>query len=62
MRRSTALDAGGRRFLISNDFGDYAVLDRETHGASRARFIRTIRAMRTLNAAPFSRTRPDHSS
>lgn len=32
MRRSTQLDPAGARFLVSNDFGDYAVLDGETHG------------------------------
>lgn len=31
MRRSIELDTSGRRFLVTNDFGDYAVLDRETH-------------------------------
>lgn len=33
MRRSTALDPAGRRHLVSNDFGDYAILDRSTHDA-----------------------------
>ena len=36
MRRSTALDADGRRVLVTNDFGDYAVLSREAHGALSA--------------------------
>lgn len=31
MRRSIALDPTGRRYLVSNDFGDYAVLDATTH-------------------------------
>lgn len=31
MRRSTHLDPGGERVLVSNDFGDYAVLDANTH-------------------------------
>lgn len=31
MRRSTSLDLDGRRVLVSNDFGDYAVLDAPTH-------------------------------
>lgn len=31
MRRSTPLDLDGRRVLVSNDFGDYAVLDEQTH-------------------------------
>lgn len=33
MRRSTALDPAGRRYLVSNDFGDYAVLDRAARDA-----------------------------
>lgn len=33
MRRSTALDANSRRFLVSNDFGDYAILERQDHEA-----------------------------
>jgi His-Xaa-Ser system radical SAM maturase HxsB len=31
LRRSTLLDNDGRRVLVSNDFGDYAVLDKLTH-------------------------------
>lgn len=31
LRRSTLLDDDGRRVLVSNDFGDYAVLDAPTH-------------------------------
>jgi His-Xaa-Ser system radical SAM maturase HxsB len=33
MRRSIALDTADARFLVSNDFGDYAVLDRAAHEA-----------------------------
>jgi len=32
MRRSIQLDADRHRILVTNDFGDYAVLDRTTHG------------------------------
>lgn len=31
MRRSTYLDPAGERVLVSNDFGDYAVLDADMH-------------------------------
>lgn len=31
LRRSTELDRDGCRVLVSNDFGDFAVLDRSTH-------------------------------
>ena len=31
LRRSTSLDLEGRRVLVSNDFGDYAVLDAPTY-------------------------------
>lgn len=36
MRRSTDLDPAGQRVLLSNDLGDYAVLDRPTHEATLA--------------------------
>lgn len=34
MRRSTKLDPTGRRVLLSNDFGDYAILDAPTHATA----------------------------
>lgn len=34
MRRSTDLNPEGSRLLLSNDFGDYAVLDAATHAAA----------------------------
>lgn len=36
MRRATSLDLNGRRVLVSNDFGDYAVLDAEAFGRLEA--------------------------
>lgn len=33
MRRTIELDLDRQRFLVSNDFGDYAVLDRDDHDA-----------------------------
>lgn len=36
LRRATSLDLNGRRVLVSNDFGDYAVLDAEVFGRLEA--------------------------
>lgn len=59
MRRSTDLDPAGNRVLLSNDLGDYAVLDRPTHASALAgRLDNTHPRYRDLEARSLLDDRP----